>query len=184
MIMNDTVRQPAESWGPPMWRTIHSVAYASPPVERFRAFLRGLSGVLPCAKCAHEFARILDEGDPGAGIAPIDALRDDDDLLEWTVRVHAKISPSPTTTWTREMAAASLTTPSSAQTAQALPDPTKRPATMIGPNALALGLALGFLIAAVAIGALYAIGTAIGTPLIRHFLKRNTPTVAKIPAST
>ena len=137
-----------------MWRTLHSIAYSSPPTDEFIAFIRGLAGVIPCKSCKTEFVRLLDDGDADAGVVPLDDERfRTQDLLEWTVKLHGRISPSPpgSPVWTREMTVASLFR-LTRDSNDATDDERKK--MLIGPNALAMGLAVGIMVAIVAAGIL------------------------------
>ena len=152
---------PKEAWGPPMWRTLHAIAYSSPPPGEFVAFVRGLASVIPCKSCKAEFVRLLNDGDADAGVVPLDDERfRTQDLLEWTVKLHGRISPPPpgSPVWTREMTVASLfrLTRDSNDA-----DDTERKKMLIGPNALAMGLAVGIMVAIVAAGILGLIAYAV-----------------------
>jgi hypothetical protein len=187
MVLQKTPALPltARSWGPPMWRTIHAVAYSSPPIEAFRAFMHALASVVPCDACRRDLAEVLKTGadnDGDAAVVPIERLTNADDLLEWTVRLHARISPERNQgpRWTRDMAAASLLSTAdkdpkadSDQSPSTAENVVRKATMMIGPNALGLGLAVGIMIAAVALGFLAAFAYAVFA-LMGHLRSRTS----------
>jgi len=79
-------------WGGPLWRAIHVVAmgYPSSPSgdvkQAYRQFYASLETVIPCAICAEGYTAIVRDN-------PIDqALGNKEDLFNWTVLVHNKVS--------------------------------------------------------------------------------------------
>ena len=156
-----STKLPTSVWGPPMWRTIHAIALSSEgkPLKssEFKAFMLALSRVVPCDTCAAEFSDLLLSGDPSADLRPLDELEVDASFA-WTVALHNRINrntgaDASEPPWTRERALGALVTENSASNS-----PPQNPLLqnqlhhLIGPNALALGLAVGILVAAVIAG--------------------------------
>jgi hypothetical protein len=140
-----------------MWRTIHAIALSSEgkPLKssEFKAFMLALSRVMPCDTCAAELADLLLSGDPSADLRPLDELEGDTSFA-WTVALHNRINRnSGASEWTREKALDALVTTDSASDSQPHnPLFQNQLHHLIGPNALALGLAVGILVAAVIAG--------------------------------
>jgi hypothetical protein len=105
-------------WGPYLWRALHLVALGYPTrpsdAERaaYRAFYENIAHVLPCATCAANYRRHLQEDLP---LEP--GLLDgghDGALFAWTVRLHNLVNAelgAPRADWTPEQARRALMLP-------------------------------------------------------------------------
>lgn len=78
-----------EVWGPILWRAVHLVALGYPDdpsatdVANYKQFFGAFGSVLPCPKCAYNYARHLQE-------LPIDDFLTGGHrrLFEWSVHLH------------------------------------------------------------------------------------------------
>ena len=151
------VKVPMRVWGPSAWRTIHSFALAydgggggegdDKKAAQMRRFLESMAVVLPCAECSAEFGLLLKELDGSLGEAL--ASRG---LFAWTVKLHDRVSERVRDKKKKggEKNAEVVMEATSEEKALAdlmVPAPHDAPPSLVGPNALALALAVGILVA-------------------------------------
>ena len=67
------------TWGPPLWRFIHSFALHKSKAET-RRMLYGVIQLLPCDECRRHYIKYITEFPPSG------------DLFEWTVRLHNSVN--------------------------------------------------------------------------------------------
>jgi hypothetical protein len=81
-------------WGPALWRAIHFIAlgYPSVPTEAdavsYRAFFESLDKVIPCAVCASNYRRHMDEIPIDGYLLGVGRGSGGKTLFEWTVELH------------------------------------------------------------------------------------------------
>ena len=94
--VSESKQIPASIWGPPMWFSMHVIARSypdEPTSDASRAygdFFRSLAGVLPCVRCASDYAERIAPG----GTTPLDAqaLSSKSALSGWVYRLHNDVS--------------------------------------------------------------------------------------------
>ena len=79
-------------WGPHGWKFMHYVTLGYPDhpthndKQNYKNFFQSLQNVLPCAKCAQNYKKNLNE-------SPIDNnLETRDHLVKWLIDIHNKVN--------------------------------------------------------------------------------------------
>ena len=79
-------------WGPHGWKFMHYVSLGYPihptnkEKEHYKTFYESLQYVLPCGKCAQNYAENLKQH-------PIDKSLDSrDDVIKWVIDIHNKVN--------------------------------------------------------------------------------------------
>lgn len=78
-------------WGPPLWRILHTLSFASPQQLRDAAatviqFLTNLAHILPCKWCRESYTLILDE------LPNLNTTIASGQLAKWMYQLHARVN--------------------------------------------------------------------------------------------
>lgn len=83
-------------WGPPMWESIHSIAFGYPvePTEEhkinYKNFFINLKNVLPCRYCRESYEEFI-KTDPDARLMDT-VFESRDTLTEWVYKLHQRVN--------------------------------------------------------------------------------------------